>query len=1199
MLHDLHPVRTLLFATALLGLSACRGGGEAPVEEPPVETPPAPAITSIVPAPVPATTAAQTLTIRGANFVNGAIVHTAAPGGSLKLAPANTVEFVSATELRHEFRSEALAGTWQLRVTNPDSQSSAVQAFAVEAPAGLPSITSVSPNPMPGLVGLQELTISGSNFDEGASLEIRDPTGATQAFEASQFTRVSNSELTYQINNLNLGGTWQVRVINGDDKSTGFSNLVVETTRRTTIIQPGANATQEMLDATANAQPGDTIEFDCGFFELSSAIQLSFTEDILVKGCGVDETVLSFRTAESTQEGILADNVRGLVVEDLTIADSAGNGIELRSVDHATLRRVRTYWSSGGGKNSPDPLTTDNWNDGRLHVACTEPPRLNPNAPENEGMMQEYPDYEPSVAAGRYGVYPVKSRNILVTEVESIGASDAGIYVGQSSNSIIEKSRAAYNVFGFEIENVQGGEYRDNLAECNTGGFLVYDLDGLTQYGSRTRMYNNISRNNNTYNFAKTGSIVSQIPNGSGMITLAYDQIDVFDNTFEDNEFAGIIHISYELLPDGAGRPSHDRKIDYYTEGMHIFGNTFRNSGGNVPEPTSSDIANEEIARLLPALVASKIQAACGSSPIDCPADEKGGYRGAHIIFDGLEDSYNETCAYPTVDGTPGGEPVPADENGKPLYTEAHANPDCYYNAYKFDTETAGNPRKKPEWFFSCIDADNDFSDDSVVYANFRGTKGANAAIALATNQTPTPEQLAELEEFPADLDMTPHDCVGQYGSNLDLLPPVVIPPFVPSGDFDPQPTPEEIAALCDVELTAGEVNFPAFAVDCPTLDSYNLFSDADDPTSTPNSSGVPFVLNSKLFSDYSLKYRVLYLPPGTQAVYRDGNGVDGNTAIAFPVGTIIAKTFSFNNGGTEDAVETRLLIKRTTRNGSVRWGGVAYRWEDDGAGGKIARLASTGATESVSWNYTDPDTGALHTGSTASYSIPTRAQCLSCHANLDGDPGAAPIGPKVRNLNRPFQSESPAETDQANHPVAGLNQIQYWCENGIMNSCPEDLGVNASTQVAENVEHVARFTVAGSSGHAADSDADIEARARAWLEVNCQHCHNPKGFAANTGFYLDVFRPVDSTYGICKGPTATGSEGSGGRKVDIFPTDASRSILEYRIGHQATTAAARMPPIARSVVDEEALALIQNWIDNVLVQDNSRYPNSEGCPTN
>src|SRR3546814_4323892 len=106
------------------------------------------------------------------------------------------------------------------------------------------------------------------------------------------------------------------------------------------------------------------------------------------------------------------------------------------------------------------------------------------------------------------------SENILIDDAISIGASDAGIYVGQTNTAIIRNSLSRYNVFGFEIENVRGGEYDGNLAECNTGGFLIYDLDNLRQYGERSVMKNNISRKNNTYNFT-AGGFVGNVPAGS------------------------------------------------------------------------------------------------------------------------------------------------------------------------------------------------------------------------------------------------------------------------------------------------------------------------------------------------------------------------------------------------------------------------------------------------------------------------------------------------------------------------------------------------------------------------------------------------------------------------------------------------------------------------------------------------------------
>ncbi|MGH8562232.1 MAG: parallel beta-helix domain-containing protein, partial [Nevskiales bacterium] len=491
-------------------------------------------------------------------------------------------------------------------------------------------------------------------------------------------------------------------------------------------------------------------------------------------------------------------------------------------------------------------------------------------------------------------------------------ASDAGIYVGQTNNAIIKNSRAAYNVFGFEIENVQGGEYDSNVAECNTGGFLVYDLDGLRQYGDRSRMFKNIARDNNTYNFT-SGGFVGNVPPGSGMITLSYDRIDIFDNVFENNNTGGIIHASYELFPEGAGRPN-EKRIDWYTEGVHIYRNSFINNGNRLPPPTTTDLQNGDVARLLPALVGLKSQAACldPRNAATCAAAGAGGspglhstgFRGAHIVWDGLLDAYDANCPYPKDKD---GNPVAADARGKPIHTNEDPNPACHYNAYKFEAAPP-HVRKLPDWFASCIDDDNEFSSDSVAFANFHGTKGLEVVIAAATASQDeaglmkvlTSIPTTDLQNFASSFDLAPHKCVTAYGRNLPPLPPVVMPPFVRSGDYDPAPSEAQVTALCGAAVPAGQANFGAAAVNCPTLDQYHLFSDAEDPTSAPNS-GVPFVLNSKLFSDYSVKYRVAYLPPGTHALYKDA-ATDAtatnpaNATITFPTGTIIAKTFSFRN---------------------------------------------------------------------------------------------------------------------------------------------------------------------------------------------------------------------------------------------------------------------------------------------------------------
>ncbi|UWN48520.1 hypothetical protein ASALC70_00703 [Alcanivorax sp. ALC70] len=941
---------------------------------------------------------------------------------------------------------------------------------------------------------------------------------------------------------------------------------------RTFRVEPGPDATADMVDAMIRLKPRDTLEFGCGYFELDEGLLIQATENVRVKGCGKDKTVLSFRDSVNVT-GLEALNVRGLVVEGITILDSPGDAFKLKGVKWGTLRDVRALWSGGGGA-----ITEDNYAQ-RINVACTAPPF-------NEG--DPAPDYVPSSDSGRYGIYPVESENILVEDSESIGASDAGIYVGQTNTAIIRDSRAAYNVMGFEIENVQGGEYDNNVAECNTGGFLIYDLENITQYGDTSVMVNNLARNNNTYNFAHSG-LVSVVPRGVGFITLGYDNIEVFDNVFEDHSTAAVLYISYELI-DGPGNTA-DKKLDPYTEGLHIHDNVMTNSGYDLPPPDLQKTLAGDIESVLPTLIGLK-----NLPTLNDPTELLSSLqnlanlgRGAHIIWDGLRDDLDADCPYP-VDAQ--GNPVPGDDNGKPIHTNEHPNPSCHYNAYKFDDQ---GERKLPTWG-SCFH-DNELSDDSAPYLNFHGTDGLELVMGLLDQDLSilTPGGLVDiiggLLNFPSDTRLEDHDCQARFGRVLEPLPRVEIPPFEPSGDYDPATTEEYTNHLCEQEVAEGEINRAALEVDCPRLEQYNLFADADDPRSLPHEGGVPFVLNTKLFSDYATKYRVAFIPPGEQAVYRDGqDGNNVNGAIDFPVGTVIAKTFAFTdeaNGG-EELVETRLLIKRTSQSGKAFWAGLPYIWEQQD-GEMVARFAPGGGSRAVHWHYRDANTGQVVSGETAGYSVPNANQCITCHGNDDRPGGSAPIGPKPRNLNRAYQPESSfmGTAGQAGFPR--VNQLQYWIDQGLLAGAP-DLELDGQG-VATNIERLPRWNVPGDGGASAHSAADVEQRVRAYLEVNCQHCHNDKGAASNTGYYLDHYRAVDAGYGICKKPTATGG-GSCGRQHVVVPGSSADSIVACRLAAE-NDPQRMMPPIARSVAHDEASALMNQWIDTVVDGD---YTNAGGC---
>ena len=723
------------------------------------------------------------------------------------------------------------------------------------------------------------------------------------------------------------------------------------------------------------------------------------------------------------------------------------------------------------------------------------------------------------------------------------------------------------------------------------------------------------------------------IPAGIGLLTLSYDRIDMYDNLIEDNNTAGIIWASYELFPEGMGRPA-DKQVDWYTEGFNIYNNTFKNNGNNLQVPDMDKIiasGGSDIISTLPYIMGVKnviglslldglgvdLLEECGvvglltnifnpTKVIDClsgvgvnlpqtlsllsPANLQNlltspwtlaGFKGAHIAWDGLQDEYrdNEECPYPTYIDKDGNEvPVPETTylKGKPEYNNSYGQPDCLYNGYKFDSR---GERKIPQWL-GCIDETNRFSTDSSKFVNFHGLEG----LELLLEGDPAAFNPAKLAGLSASNGLGDLDCGHQ---EFVPIPLVVFEDYEPNGTISAPPKEQRIKELCQAD-NGNNVNFAAAAeVDCPTLSQLNLFTDVTDPTSAPNSNGMPYSLNSKLFTDYAVKYRIAYMPPNTKADYRSAAENGENSGINWPAGTILAKTFSFPNEetNTEEHIETRLLIKRSNLDGTMYWAGMAYRWNE---AGDEAVLAKAGDTVAVSWNFHDTDSGVELEGSTAEYSVPNTNQCATCHSNDDVESGTAPIGPKVRNMNRTYKNESPFNSAQATIGIQNGNQIEYMCTNGLMTNCPDK---KADYEAAN-----ANYSVAGSGGDTAGSDEDIESRARAYFEINCAHCHNLKGNASNTGLYFDIFRAVDQKMGICKFPTAAGSEGSGGNGHDIVPGKANESIVAYRIGHDANTPAARMPPIARNVVHEEGLALIQSWINDVVVRDEVKYPGSTSC---
>lgn len=889
------------------------------------------------------------------------------------------------------------------------------------------------------------------------------------------------------------------------DTASPIEGKTVTATNKSYKICTGPDMQKETLIAFFDAREGDVIEFCEGTFNFTVGLIINAKRGIVVKGAGINKTILNFKNSSSA-EGINASHSDGIVMQDFTVEDTPGNGIRVYRSKYVTLKGVRTRWHDAQGRNERDA------------------------------------GYTPQSITGAYGLYPVESRHVLMEDCESHGASDAGIYVGQTSDVIVRRCLATYNVAGYEFENTYRAVFENNVATKNTGGFLVFDLPGLSQYGEKNIVRNNESFNNNTENFAPVGNIVGLTPRGTGMLILATDQLEIYGNKIYDNDTTGIALVNFGLAEPG----NTDMKYDFYPEGIHIHNNIFTNNGGNPQEPNP----DRGEASALPLLLALK-----------------NGGKSAHIVWDGAVDTPSACEAPKDEDGVPLTQPNAdspreegrLDERGRPHFQRTDPEPSCRYNAWKSSASAQSENRL-------CIEDNNQFSGTNV--KTILVSQFLNAHLTSSE-----PQQLARDLLVPASNDLTPHRC---------KLPARAVPtlklPFVPNAAAgDARPSAAEVARVCGA-TTAGKINFEAaLKYNCPNLEQYGLFTDPKDPRKNPVGGGVLFELNTALFSDYTSKYRFLFMPTGTKAIYQDRAnapsgpppqganygiepGINNNGSVTatliFPVGTIIAKTFTFKNGAAEDIVETRLLIKRQTTTG-INWVGLPYVWETAADGTRTAVLRIEGATrDNRTYDYSDLGADGIaktHSGTVAQYGIPPALNCLSCHAGDDREAGAAPIGPKVRNLNR----------DNTYGGVT-INQLTHLQSQGLLNL--------PAGKTVDQLEKLPKWNV--------PATGDIHHRARAYLEVNCAHCHNPNGGASNSGLYLDSLRKVNVQYGICKKPVAAG-RGSGGKLYDIIPGDAVGSILNFRLN--SVDAGERMPPLARSVVHGEAANFLTSWINDTL----------------
>jgi parallel beta-helix repeat protein len=294
-----------------------------------------------------------------------------------------------------------------------------------------------------------------------------------------------------------------------------------------TVKLTPANTADEIQEAFILGEPGTVFEFAEGTYAFTLGLSLDL-DGATIKGAGMEKTIFTFKEQEAGAEGVLvtADDV---TIKDFAIEDAKGNAFKSNAANNLKLINVRTEWTGG-----------------------------------------------PKASNGAYGLYPVSSTNVLIDGCVAIGASDAGIYVGQTKNVIVRNSRAEYNVAGIEIENCHSADVYDNIATNNTGGILVFDMPGLPmQRGHDVRVFKNKVYNNDTANFAPPGNIVGKVAQGTGVMIMSNSNVHVFENDIRDHRSYNILVCSYLA----AGEEIKDPNYYPYPEAIYIHGNTIGKGG--------------------------------------------------------------------------------------------------------------------------------------------------------------------------------------------------------------------------------------------------------------------------------------------------------------------------------------------------------------------------------------------------------------------------------------------------------------------------------------------------------------------------------------------------------------------------------------------------------------------------------------------
>ena len=282
------------------------------------------------------------------------------------------------------------------------------------------------------------------------------------------------------------------------------------------IIEAGPNAHERLQEAMILMKNGDTLIIDSGNYIFEDSLSLD-VDNVTIKGKGMNETILDFKDQKTGAQGLLVTSDK-VTLEGFSIMDAKGDALKVIGSKGINMINLKTEWTGG-----------------------------------------------PKSSNGAYGFYPVESEDVLIDGCIAIGASDAGIYVGQSRNIIVRNSIAQYNVAGIEIENSYYADVYNNLASHNTAGILVFDLPDLPQQGGHhIRVFDNKAIDNDTDNFAPEGNIVGEVPRGTGIIIMANSDVEIFNNLISGNGTVNLSIVSYGDETDDKNYYPHPKRIQVH-----------------------------------------------------------------------------------------------------------------------------------------------------------------------------------------------------------------------------------------------------------------------------------------------------------------------------------------------------------------------------------------------------------------------------------------------------------------------------------------------------------------------------------------------------------------------------------------------------------------------------------------------------------